>query len=100
MDMLPSLIRLKMPGPGLRAWRRRLGGNGKRTIRGEPVLVREGLDMLNESRITSFFISKLFEFLSKTIRLLAKLFGSFFYYRRQSSNERARASRKTHQGSQ
>ncbi|WP_420105581.1 hypothetical protein [Herbaspirillum huttiense] len=72
MDMLPSLIRLKMPCPGLRAWRRGLGENGKRTIRGEPVLVREGPDMLNESRITSLFISKLFEFLSKTIRLLAK----------------------------
>jgi hypothetical protein len=58
MDMLPSLVGLKMPDPSLRAWRRRLGGNGRRTIRGESALVREGTDMLKEFRITSLFISK------------------------------------------
>jgi hypothetical protein len=77
-----------------------LGGPAGGTIRGAGGLGRNDKNMLEQSRITSFFLSNKFEFLSKTILFDDKKIILYSCYQRQFAHNQVSVSRKLRQGSQ
>jgi hypothetical protein len=73
---------------------------GRRTIRGGLGLGAKRRKMLDESRISSLFLSNKFEFLSKTILIRNKNIRAFSVHHRHLVHHRVSASKKTEPGSQ